>query len=247
MAYPLSADVATGQLTAASHYNNLRADATRIGQALADVVPLGSFLSRYAEGVLISYLATNRVRVAFVTTNPATLMVNGYMLQAAANVDLAAGLFSGAAATWYIFAIRSAGSTTFTLGVNTSSAEAADQRVIGECYWDGTNVVNVKSYFVSPLSAPDYDSGWFAVAYNNTYTKAHNLAQTPNMVIIEHSTASGGTGELVACYVQYGGISGVGYDGTNVYFQCYNNAGAGVVNSTRRAAGNGYARVKAWR
>jgi hypothetical protein len=52
-------------------------------------------------------------------------------------VDLPANSFSGGAADWYIFANRTQGSPAFTLSVNTSASEGADQRLIGVCHWDG--------------------------------------------------------------------------------------------------------------
>jgi hypothetical protein len=249
MTYPISSDVTAGQPTAASHYNALRGDALRLGQAEADVVKLGQFLSRHARGVRLQYLASSRLRVPYVTTEPPTLMIGGCMCQAATHVDLAAGLFSGGAATWYVFACRTPGSTTFTLGVNTSASEGADQRIIGEVYWDGTALVRVKDYFGSPLGDADYDSGWFAVAYNNIYTKAHSLAQVPKLVVVEHSDNSAGTGELVPVLVNYGADtkSPMGYDAASVYFVAQNNSSFGVLISARRSSAGGYLRMRAWK
>ncbi len=204
MTYPLSTDVSAGQPTAVAHYNTLRADALRLGQAEGDCVTTGVMLRRYARGVRLQYLATNRLRVPYVTTDPATLMINGFMCQAGANVDLPAGLFSGGAATWYVFANRTAGSTTFTLSVNTSGSEGTDQRVIGEVSYDGANIISIKDYFASPLGDADYSSGWFAAAYNNTYTKAHGLSQHPRLVVVEHSANAAGTGEIVPVAGQLG-------------------------------------------
>jgi len=95
MTYPTSTDVAAGQPTQAAHYNTLRGDALRLGAAEADAVRLGTFLGRYASGIKLQYLATNRLRLPYVTIAPPTLMINGVMCQAVANVDLAAGMFSG--------------------------------------------------------------------------------------------------------------------------------------------------------
>jgi hypothetical protein len=165
MTYPNSADVIAGQPTAADHYNNLRKDALNLGNLPADAVNLGSFLARHSEFIDIQYLATNRLRIPYATDRPPSLMINGFMLKAEANVDLPASLFSGAAATWYIFAVRNAGSTTFTLTVNTSAAEPPDQRLIGSCVWNGSSVVAIQCK-VNPTSIftqPDYDSGWFSV------------------------------------------------------------------------------------
>ena len=65
----------------------------------------------------------------------------GYPLQATSNVDLATGdKPSGAAATYYVFAVRSAASTTFTLQVNTSPTAPTDQRRIGSFYFNGSAI-----------------------------------------------------------------------------------------------------------
>jgi hypothetical protein len=249
MTYPLSSEVTAGQPTAAAHYNNLRADALRFGQAEADTVRLGQFLGRFAAGVRINYLATNRLRVPYSASAPATLMINGCMCQLNANADLPGGQFSGGAATWYVFARRNPGSTGFTLEVNTSASVAPDQRIIGEVNWDGSNIISVRTYFESALAAPDYDSGWFAAAYNNSYTKAHGLSQVPRLVLVEHSATSGGTGEIVALLVSLGTDfkSVLGYDASNVYLTFQNNSSYGVIMSTRRGSGGGYVHIMAWR
>ena len=136
--YPSSLDVSPGQPTSVVQYNRLRADALTLGAAPADAVALGGFLSSYISGVSITYLALNRLRVQYDTKFPPTLMIRGSMCQAVVNVDLASGSFSGGAADWYIFANRVAGSSSFTLTVNTSATEGADQRLIGVCRWDGS-------------------------------------------------------------------------------------------------------------
>jgi hypothetical protein len=142
MTYPLSADVTAGQPTAASHYNNLRADALRLGQALADSANLGDMLARWeAANLTITILGTDRLRVPCSSLAPVSLIVNGFILRSVANVDLsAAGKPSGGAATWYVFANRTAGVSTFTITVNSSSAEGIDQRLIGSFYWDGSAI-----------------------------------------------------------------------------------------------------------
>lgn len=97
--YPASGDVSPGQPTASSQYNNLRKDALTLGAAPEDARTLGEFFSRFISGVRLEYLSANRLRVPYVTTNPPTVMISGYMCQAAASVDLPAGSFSGTAGT----------------------------------------------------------------------------------------------------------------------------------------------------
>ncbi len=253
MAYPLSSDVSAGQPTAYQHYNNLRRDALYLGQEPTDAAALGVFLGRYAQNLRLEYLATNRLRVPYATTKPPALMVGGRMLVATANVDLAASSFSGAAALWYIFARGGSGSNTFTLEVNTSPTETANTRLIGEVYWDGSNLVqdSIRSYEAETLPPPDYDSGWFAVAYNNTYTKAHSLGMSPRLVVLWHAANPiPGAGEIVRVSTTYNGTSSLdvlGIDGSNIYLETANSSTYGVVHSNRRTSGSGYYRVLAWR
>ncbi len=252
MSYPLSSPVTAGQPTAADHYNNLRSDALHLGQAAADAVPLGTFLQRFSQGLKLEYLASNRLRIAFNSINPATVMIKGVMCQAAANVDLPSGLFSGAAAAWYVFANQSARSTTFTLTVNTSATEAANQVLIGQVYWDGSNVTNVVSYYdySAGLPASDYDSGWFACAYSNTYTKLHGFGALPRSVLLLHSTDSAGASECVKVEVVSNGSAGIGclgMDTSYIYVTASSASTAGCVYSSRRNSGSGYYRILAWR
>lgn len=142
MSYPLSADVSAGDITAASQYNNLRSDALKLGNLTADAVNLGSLIEFFESKLNITRLATNTVRVAASAAVPVGLIVYGVPVRAVANVDLAVGdAPSGGANTWYVFANRVAGSTTFTLSVSTVSSENANQRRIGQFYWDGTKIV----------------------------------------------------------------------------------------------------------
>jgi hypothetical protein len=136
--YPSSLDVTAGQPTGYQQYNRLRSDALRLGASQNDAVPLGRFLAQYVSGIRLTYLATHRLRITYDPRYPPSIMINGYMCQVTENVDLPSGSISGSAATWYLFVNRSAGSSGFTLSANTSSAEAADQRLIGACYWTGT-------------------------------------------------------------------------------------------------------------
>lgn len=253
MTYPLSSEVSAGQPTAAAQYNNLRLDALTLGQPVTDAVKLQTFLRKYVSGMKVQYLATNRLRVPYDPNNPPTVMINGCMLQAADNVDLPAGQFSGAAALYYVFANRNAGSTSFTLSVNTSSSETADQRVIGTACWDGASVTTVTSYSYNPTGLPpaDYDSGWFACAYNNTYTKAHSLGSAPRMALLIHNTAADGSGECVYVHTvrQATAIyqAALGYDSANVYVTAGAESTGGTVFSKRRESASGFYRILAWK
>lgn len=250
MAYPNSSDVSAGQPTASAHYNNLRKDALYFGNAAVDSNPAGTFFTRFVSNLTIQYLASNRLRVPYVSYKPVSIMINGCALKATADVDLPSSQFSGGAATWYIFAVQTAGSTTFTLTVNTSPTESANTRLIGECAYDGSNVGLITCYFdFSTLPDADYDSGWFAVAAANTYTKTHGLGTTPRMVLLFHATDSGGTSEWVLVTVVQTSTSNelgpLGWTSTNIIGQSGATAQA-TCRSTRRDSAVGYWRMLAW-
>jgi hypothetical protein len=253
--YPASSDVTPGQATAAGQYNNLRRDAIRLGAEPADSRSLAEFFCRYIDGVVLVYLPSNRLRVPHITTRPPTLMINGYMCQAGINIDLASNAFSGAAAVWYIFAVRNTGSDAFTLEVNTSPVEGVDRRILGQVYWDGANLdaSSIITYAVSGLGTADYDSGWFAVAYGNTYSKAHNLGQHPRQVILLHSTTASPTttNELVRVTVNYGAsdypADCLGATAQNIIVQTGEHSALGTVFSRRRGSSGGYFRLQAWK
>jgi hypothetical protein len=141
MTYPLSSEVSSGQPTAAVQYNNLRRDALRLGQADADAATMADFLWRFSHNLRLEALESDRLRVPATLASPVALMVNGCMLTASANVDLSAsGKPSGAAADWYVFAVQSSASASFTLEVNTSASEASGRCLIGQFYWDGSRI-----------------------------------------------------------------------------------------------------------
>ena len=256
MTYPNSSQVTAGQPTAASDYNNLRGDALFLGNNLADSLPLGTYLRRHVENFTIQIYSTTRLRVPYSVNAPATIMINGYMLQAAADVTLAAGLISGGAATWYIFAQRNAGSTTFTLSVNTSAVEPTDQRLVGECYFDGSSITTVTCYFTpsTQLNTADFDSGWFAVAAGQTYAKAHGLGQMPRLtVVLWSSNANGASPNVPASVV----ISATPAQGTYspLYISNTNctivtgtgTSGACTLASMNYQSSAGYYRILAWK
>ena len=144
MSYPESADVSSGDATLAEHYNDLRADALRFGQAAADAVNVGSMIDFYEKHINLIPVGTDQVRVEASATKPVAMMIDGHPVRAVANVTLAASVISGAAAKYYIFAVRS--SATFTLTARKTSAPGTDERLIGSCYWDAAAIVDNSIY-----------------------------------------------------------------------------------------------------
>ncbi len=142
MVYPLSSEVSAGMPTAAAHYNDLRADALRFGYPTADAAAVGELFSRYVDGLRLERLGSNRLRVPATPAQPVAIVIDGAPLRAVNHVDLPAGSApTGAANVYYVFALRSAGLTAFSLDVNTSPEESSGRRRIGVCYWDGNQIV----------------------------------------------------------------------------------------------------------
>ena len=131
--------------------------------------------------------------------------------------------------------------------------EGTDQRLIGQCFWDGSNLngSSIYTYSLQGLGLPDFDSGWFAVADGNTYVRAHNLGQVPRLALLLHATSAnpGSNDELVQVNtVSIGyGVSCIGWDALNVTAQSGSYNGYGTCLSMRRYSGAGYWRIQAWR
>jgi len=115
-----------------------------------------------------------------------------------------------------------------------------------------TRVNSLNADQVDGLSILKYDSGWFAVSANTTYTKAHGLGQTPTIVQVFYSDTSDGTGDVVVVtgsdnsYGTFCHESVCDLDATNVkvragtYVAAYVDSGG-----TTRTPTSGYAKVVA--
>lgn len=252
MAYPESSDVAAGQPTASAHYNNLRKDSVYLGKTATTAAPMGTLLSEFVQNLRLEYLATNRIRCPYDAVNPARIVVNGYMLKQSANIDSGIGLFAGGAATFYIFAQQNIGTSEFGISASTSATPAANQRLIGECLWDGSNVIvsSVKSYYQPQLPPADYDSGWFAVTLDTLYTKYHNFGTHPRLYMLFHCVNADGSGQqnLVGNVGPAAATrSPIGATTTQFLIKTGNDASTGTLYSLQGNSGAGYYRILAWR
>ncbi len=122
--------------------------------------------------------------------------------------------------------------------------------LITAAIWNQDVVDNSLYLHERGMGPADYDSGWFAVTYGQTYTKAHGLGETPRLFWVLHSTSASGASEWVpVTFVGDGGGDrpGWGADATNVYAQTGSNSSVGVVRSLRRNVASGYYRILAWK
>ena len=251
MTYPESSDVSAGQPTASAHYNNLRKDAVYLGKIAAQAADLATFLSSYVQNIKLEYLATNRIRCPYDALNPARIMINGYMLYQTAAIDSGIGLFSGPAATWYIFANQLAGATTFALTASISPSPLANQRLIGECYWTGTDIdpATIRSYYPG-FPPADYDSGWFPVTVSTLYTKAHQFGAYPRMWKLYHSLNADGSGTMCEVTVVLDGTAykcPVTSNQSSFKIKTGSDPAAGTLSNTERNSAAGYYRILGWK
>jgi hypothetical protein len=105
----------------------------------------------------------------------------------------------------------------------------------------------------SKFPAADYDSGWFAVNYNGTYTRAHALGDIPSLVTLVYASASGGTPVVPVTMVASNTPAASVYD--PIYFDATNimvktgdvNTVDAVVHSRIAQAASGYYRIRAYK
>ena len=139
MTYPKSSNVIAGQPTAAAHYNNLRADALWLGASPEDAVSLAALLCGYENNLHLVEISGNRLRVPASSHQPVCLIIDGLPVMSIESVDLpTTDAPSGESGIYYVFAVRTAGSTGFTLEINTSSGAGEGKRLIGQFDWNGS-------------------------------------------------------------------------------------------------------------
>ncbi len=255
MTYPLSNPVTAGQPTAADHYNNLRSDALYLGNDPVNSKALGTYLARQAQNLDIQKITNTRVRIPYNSSRPAAVVINGCLLRAAANIDLPSNSISGLPQTFYIFAVRVEGSSSFGIIANTSATESTDQLLIGELFFDGTTLGYIRCYFM-PNKFPDadYDSGWFSVTAGGTYTRSHGCGSTPSLITLYWSASSSGAGTVVLVTMVWttdvtaGVYDPVYSDDTNVIAKPGSNASYDATCHSRYASSaSGYWRIRCYK
>jgi len=100
-----------------------------------------------------------------------------------------------ASTTYYIYAIGSATTdTTFTIKISKNSSAPSGvtyYKRIGSFYNDSSsNIVSIKT---DNQTVSYYDSGWFSVAANSSYTKVHNLGTQKLLIFVYFSTTNDGS------------------------------------------------------
>lgn len=254
MTYPLSSEVSAGQPTYASQYNNLRQDALAFGQDYSDSLKIGEFLSGYAANLTLSLSGTTRLKISYDVSRPPIIVIGHCMLLRTSTVYTPADGFTGLpAGDYYIVAHRTAGSTTFTIDVETAALNSDTDRTIGVATWDGTAIEYWTSYFGENLGMPEpnWESAWFAVTTGTAYTKSHSLGVVPRMVQIVHSTSATGASEQITGFnMKLSGANtfyaGYGINTTTVVIETSTDASGGTCYSTRRVSAAGYYKIYAW-
>ncbi|MHC1773502.1 MAG: hypothetical protein AB9907_17540 [Flexilinea sp.] len=143
MPYPLSSDVTAGETTLASQYNNLRADALRLGGDAANAATLQDLLYNQRNGIALSGNETTLTLTASVT-HPCAVMIDGLpaVVKTVLTMEISEAVYSAAAVLW-IFAAKTAGNSIgFNLSASPSPTEAAGTCLIGRLFWNGKKIVS---------------------------------------------------------------------------------------------------------
>lgn len=134
--------------------------------------------------------------------------------------------------------------------------EAYGVASVEECVDKAMQIIIAMQIICQEVELPAYDSGWFAVQYGTTYTKAHLLAAPPTRVEVWHSTDSNGNSEWIpmkhgANYppggTAHANEESYSVDSQNIYLVTTNEIYFGyTVSHPRRTVYGGFARIIAW-
>jgi len=108
------------------------------------------------------------------------------------------------ATQYYVYAVADTATTTFTVLISTSDSTptgATYYKRLGSFYNNASGNIELVHNDIS-IKRNIYDSGWFAVAHNNAYTKTHNLNTTKVLVALFLNTANDGSGNTVILFGQ---------------------------------------------
>lgn len=190
MAYPLSSDVRAGETTLASQYNNLRADAIRLGGDPADTATLQQLLATYASYLKFS-VSGNKIILAASSENPCSIMIAGRpaTIMESINLTISPQEFPQSAEIW-LFAHKNPLNPGFEMIARLSDNGAADETCIAHCIWDAGrqqigDLYNLFEYQITQKwLRPEICQGHLTLASNNPFptsdiTGASTLYFTP--------------------------------------------------------------------
>lgn len=190
MAYPLSSDVRSGETTLASQYNNLRADAIRLGGDAADTATLQQLLATYTSYLKLS-ASGNQITLAASSEKPCSLMIAGQPATITESIYLTISLqdFPQSAEVW-IFACKNPLTTGFEMISHLSENEAGNETCIAHCIWDAERqqIGELKNLFEYQIDRkcirPEVCQGRLTLTSNNPFptsdiTGAGTLYFTP--------------------------------------------------------------------
>ena len=190
MAYPLSSDVRAGETTLASQYNNLRADAIRLGGDAANTATLQQLLSTYTSYLKLS-VSGNQINLAVSSENPCSLMIAGCPATITESIHLAISPadFPQSAEIW-LFARKNPLTPGFEMIARLSEIGSGDETGIAHCIWDAERqqIDELKNLFEYQIARkciqPEVCQGRLTLASNNPFptsdiTGASTLYFTP--------------------------------------------------------------------
>lgn len=156
-------------------------------------------LANYRQGAVISYISTSTLSVSAgeVMCSNIDGSVRKMRQNASATSVGWANIDTGtqsASTTYYVYAVGNAAGGGFTILISLSATTltgATCYKQLGSFQTDtNTYITNI----TNNTSLPVYDSGWFSVAANTTYTKSHSLGTTKVLIVAYLAQNSDGSG-----------------------------------------------------
>ena len=195
------------------------------------VDPLDRLLARYREGCKLVYasVATITVNLGEVVCTNTAGTIRKFRRNTSNTTVAWTDIDTGSEAistTYYIYAVADADATTFTCKVTTSSSAPSGvtyYKRLGSFYNDSDSNITKIANDNTQTDWGIYDSGYFAVAANTTYTKTHSLGTTKVLTLIYFSVNSDGSGEC-------------GIPTHNYYYEPYNSEAVTYVTALSTTA-----------
>ena len=153
MTYPNSNNVAPGDATAASQYNNLRSDAVYLGGTITDSGSLKDRLSRGLGQLKLVKTADTIITLYASTTFPCAVIIDGSISMISTDITITVDpILFPQPKELFIFAKKTANAPGFTLILSDSSTEQTATRLIGRFIWTSTVIVSGTVYSIDAWS-----------------------------------------------------------------------------------------------
>ena len=173
--------------------------------------PVGRLLQEYRQGAKIAYSSVTTITVSAgqIAVQNSTGAIVAFLDNTSSTSVTFSNIDTGteaASKTYYVYGYSTtpASDTDFDVVISLSSTAPSGKTYyarLGSFYNDSSSNIDITTIvndnddndnFEDIISEYHYDSGWFSVSLNSTYTKTHSLGTTKVLAIVWFSTSSAG-------------------------------------------------------